>query len=77
MRIKPLLLVSFLFFVAGINAQKKDTRTVAVVSQAGKVWSSEKANAWYQQHQWICGAASTAREGDGRAVTGCPAARHS
>ena len=28
-------------------------------------------------HEWICGAARAAREGDGRAVTGCPAARHS
>ncbi len=27
--------------------------------------------------EWICGAAGAAREGDGQAVTGCPAARHS
>ena len=56
MRIKSILPVLFFFFAAGINAQKKQTKTVTVVSQTAKVWSAQKANAWYNQHHWICGA---------------------
>lgn len=41
------------FFVAPSLAQKK---TVAQTPATGKVWSAEKANQWYRQHQWITGA---------------------
>lgn len=56
MRIKLLLLASLFFFAVSINAQKKKNQPATVVSQTGKVWSAEKANAWYNQHKWICGA---------------------
>lgn len=43
-------LLLFLISTASI-ANAQETTTIV-----GKVWSLEKANAWYQQHQWITGA---------------------
>ncbi len=54
MHLKKYLLPLFLFFTVNINAQKKDRKVNAVVT--GKVWSVEKANAWYKEHKWITGA---------------------
>lgn len=56
MRIKNYLLLFILFSSFEINAQKKTQRPETVASQPGKVWSLEKANAWYKEHQWITGA---------------------
>jgi hypothetical protein len=48
--------ILFLFFVSvQLHAQKKNQKTIAV-SQAGTVWSVERANTWYAQHKWITGA---------------------
>jgi endo-1,4-beta-mannosidase len=55
MRIKNLLLIAVLFFSVQVPAQKKNQKAVTIVSQVGTVWSVEKANAWYNQHKWICG----------------------
>lgn len=54
MRIKNLLLVVVLFFSVQLNAQKKNVKTTT--HSTGTVWSVEKANAWYHEHKWICGA---------------------
>ena len=37
-----------LLFTLSASAQRKNT--------VGKVWSAEKANAWYSQHKWLTGA---------------------
>jgi hypothetical protein len=46
-----LALLFLLLTSAGVQAQK-----AKVAPAAGKVWSVEKANAWYNQHKWITGA---------------------
>ena len=56
MRTKNYLLLFLLFSSFQINAQKKTQKPETVASQPGKVWSLEKANAWYKEHQWITGA---------------------
>jgi len=56
MRTKNYLLLFLLFSSFQINAQKKTQKPETVASQPGKVWSVEKANAWYKEHQWITGA---------------------
>jgi len=54
MHIKNRLLLFILFFAVNATAQKKDQKINVTVP--GKVWSVEKANAWYNQHTWITGA---------------------
>jgi hypothetical protein len=56
MRIKYYLLLLIVFSSVQLPAQKKEQKNAVVVSQPGKVWSVEKANAWYKEHQWITGA---------------------
>src|SRR5690348_4538476 len=56
MRIKNLLFVFVLLISIELPAQKKNQKIVTTVSQVGTVWSAEKANTWYSQHKWICGA---------------------
>lgn len=47
----------FLFFVAaGAGAQKKTPTPPSPPSTTGKLWSVEKAQAWYNDHKWITGA---------------------
>jgi hypothetical protein len=41
-----------IFTVSTVNAQGKKATTTT----KGKVWSTEKANAWYKQHAWTTGA---------------------
>jgi hypothetical protein len=45
----------FLLFSLPAIAQKKQSTNV-VTTVPAKVWSVEKANAWYAQHKWITGA---------------------
>lgn len=40
----------------GITQVFAGDNTSAPPAEKGKVWSAEKANAWYQQHKWITGA---------------------
>ena len=47
MMIKKYFFYFFLLFAVQVSAQK--------IAPA-KIWSAEKANAWYQQHKWITGA---------------------
>jgi len=44
MKIRHSLLILLSLTIAGVNAQ------------TSKIWSAEKANAWYAQHKWINGA---------------------
>lgn len=39
-----------------VDAQVAKTTTNKVVKTPGKVWSADKANAWYRQQQWMAGA---------------------
>ena len=57
-KIKHVLLFAFVLFIAGgIEAQKaKQQKAVNVAQAPGKLWSAEKAHAWYKEHQWITGA---------------------
>jgi hypothetical protein len=41
---------------ARAQSDKKKVQPVKAASLAGKVWSAEKANAWYSQHKWLTGA---------------------
>lgn len=55
LHIKACLLVSLLVTAAIANAQK-NRKTVAATPEPGKVWTAEKARAWYATHKWITGA---------------------
>jgi len=50
---KQIILLLLLFTAAG-TTQAQKARNTAVIP--GKVWSIEKANAWYNAHPWINGA---------------------
>jgi hypothetical protein len=61
MRIKNLFFSFFLLsLVVGgsVDAQitKNQKNATQQVAQAGKVWTVEKANAWYKEHAWLTGA---------------------
>lgn len=47
--------LAMLFFCLQLQAQKVKKETTAPAPVA-KVWSSEKAKAWYSEHKWISGA---------------------
>jgi endo-1,4-beta-mannosidase len=49
------LLFLLLFITASAGAQK-NKKAVAIVASPGKIWTAEKANAWYAEHKWITGA---------------------
>src|SRR5687767_4847822 len=52
-----LLWFLFLFFIGGVEAQKvKQQKAAVAIHVPGKVWSAEKAAAWYNEHKWITGA---------------------
>lgn len=55
MQIKKILFLLLSFFSLQINAQKKEQKNHAPISENGR-WSVEKANKWYAQHKWITGA---------------------
>jgi hypothetical protein len=57
-KIKWIYLLLFVSLtVTHVEAQKqKKTVTQQQLQEPGKVWSVEKAKAWYAQHQWINGA---------------------
>lgn len=55
LHIKGCLLVSLLFAMGFVQAQK-NKKPVAAPPAPGKVWTAEKANAWYATHKWIIGA---------------------
>ena len=44
----------FTLFSLTAAAQKKTA--VKSTATVGKVWSAEKANAWYSRHKWLTGA---------------------
>src|SRR5205085_481742 len=46
-------LCAFLLLIIATGTQQAKAQTIPVI---GKVWSLEKANAWYQQHSWLAGA---------------------
>src|SRR5688572_7897326 len=58
MKVKIVLLYFLFFFSFGVvEAQKAKQQKAAIVAGlTGKVWSIEKANAWYAQQKWIIGA---------------------
>src|SRR4051794_40257230 len=45
-----------LFFVVAVAGAQKKLAPPAPPTTPGKVWSVEKAKAWYNEHQWITGA---------------------
>jgi hypothetical protein len=53
---KNFLFLILFFVVVAAGAQKKSATPPAPPSTPGKVWSTDKANAWYNEHQWITGA---------------------
>ncbi len=48
------LVIAGLYALSG-SAQKKKNMNAVQAGPAG-VWPAEKANAWYNQHPWLCGA---------------------
>jgi len=50
-----ILLFSILLTSANLQAQKNKKAVVAVATPA-KVWTPERANAWYSEHRWLTGA---------------------
>ena len=54
-RIRLLGLLLLTFTTVSLPAQKAKKST-AVASVPAKIWSPEKANAWYKEHKWITGA---------------------
>src|SRR5215211_3815272 len=55
MHIRNYYLSFLLLFFVQAGAQKKDAKNDAT-SASSQVWSVEKANTWYKEHQWITGA---------------------
>jgi hypothetical protein len=51
MRIKSLLSTAFLLLVTVLTIRAQQPK-----STSPKIWSTEKANAWYARHKWINGA---------------------
>ncbi|MGB8193260.1 MAG: glycoside hydrolase family 2 TIM barrel-domain containing protein [Chitinophagaceae bacterium] len=56
MLIRARLLFLLLFFFTQLTAQKKEQKNTAIAPAPARVWSAEKANAWYKQQGWITGA---------------------
>ena len=54
MRIRNLLFLGFLLFVVQAGAQ--NNVAINATNATSKVWSAQKANAWYSKHKWITGA---------------------
>ena len=54
MRIRNLLFLGFLLFVVQAGAQ--NDVAINATNATSKVWSAQKANAWYSKHKWITGA---------------------
>lgn len=50
------LLLAFTLSMGVATAQQKKSGATKAVTQAGTVWSVEKAKAWYADNQWIAGA---------------------
>ena len=57
MRIKHFIFLLLLVASFEADAQKaKTTKSAAITSAPGQVWSAEKAAAWYADQEWITGA---------------------
>lgn len=54
-RIRLIGLVLSIFTIVSVEAQKSK-KVTANVPVPAKVWSAEKANAWYKEQKWITGA---------------------
>ncbi|WP_158825856.1 cellulase family glycosylhydrolase [Mucilaginibacter lacusdianchii] len=50
------LLAGLLLMFTVLTACKQEPKPAVVPLQEGKIWSVEKANQWYNQHQYIVGA---------------------
>jgi hypothetical protein len=55
MHIKKYLFLVFIFVATHSGAQKKNPGNPVAPPVPGKVWTVEKANAWYGEHKWISG----------------------
>ncbi|MEP6727798.1 MAG: cellulase family glycosylhydrolase [Bacteroidota bacterium] len=55
LRFKPCLFLLLLIAINCVQAQK-NKKPIAEVTAPGKVWTAEKANAWYATHKWLTGA---------------------
>jgi hypothetical protein len=55
MPFKSKIILVLLCFTLQVQAQKQ-VQKKEVATAPGKVWSEEKANAWYAKHRWITGA---------------------
>ena len=55
LRFKPCLFLLLLIAINCAQAQK-NKKPIAEVTAPGKVWTAEKANAWYATHKWLTGA---------------------
>jgi endo-1,4-beta-mannosidase len=51
---RSIFLLSLLLAMGGTYAQKN--KKAVVQALPGKVWTAEKANAWYSEHKWLTGA---------------------
>jgi hypothetical protein len=59
MLIKNYCLLLFLLLnlaTAGTAEAQKKTVSTSITAGPGRVWSSEKANAWYAENRWVTGA---------------------
>ena len=48
--------ILILLITAGIASAQKVKKETSAIQIPGKVWTAEKANAWYEHHKWITGA---------------------
>lgn len=56
---KTIILCQLFLLLISVSAEAQKTKKEAVaipVPVASKIWSVEKANAWYKEHKWLTGA---------------------
>ncbi len=56
---KTIILCHLFLLLTSVSLQAQKAKKETVVTQvpvASKIWSVEKANAWYSQHKWLTGA---------------------
>src|SRR6476659_4402781 len=55
MQIRIRLLAYLFLFFTTTSLPAQQTKTAPATAGVGKVWSPEKATAWYSQHKWLTG----------------------
>ena len=55
-KIRSIGLLVLFFLTTSVHAQQAKPKQIANAPAAGKTWTAEKANAWYDQHSWLTGA---------------------